>query len=109
MVKQGDIIKVNLNPQAGHEKAGYRSAVIVSNDTFNKMARLVILCPITNTKNNFPLHIPLDERTKTTGTVLCEHIRAIDLEARPHIFIEKIPDDILENIIDVVFAEIEKE
>ena len=109
MVKQGDIIKVNLNPQAGHEKAGYRSAVIVSNDTFNKMARLVILCPITNTKNNFPLHIPLDERTKTTGTVLCEHIRAIDLEVRPHIFIEKIPDDILENIIDVVFAEIEKE
>lgn len=109
MVKQGDIIKVNLNPQAGHEKAGYRSAVIVSNDTFNKMARLVILCPITNTKNNFPLHIPLDERTKTTGTVLCEHIRAIDLEARPQIFIEKIPDDILENIIDVVFAEIEKE
>lgn len=109
MVKQGDIIKVNLNPQAGHEQAGYRPAVVVSNDTFNKMARLVILCPITNTKNNFPLHIPLDERTKTTGTVLCEHIRAIDLEARLHIFIEKIPDDILENIIDIVFAEIEKE
>lgn len=80
MVKQGDIIKVNLNPKAGHEQAGYRPAVVISNNTFNKMARLAILCPITNTKNNFPLHIPLDERTKTTGVILCEHIRAVDLE-----------------------------
>lgn len=109
MVKQGDIIKVNLNPQAGHEQAGYRPAVVISNNSFNKMARMAILCPITNTKNNFPLHIPLDERTKTTGAILCEHIRAVDLEARPYQFIEKIPEDILEHIIDIVFAEIEKE
>lgn len=109
MVKQGDIIKVNLNPKAGHEQAGYRPAVVISNNTFNKMARLAILCPITNTKNNFPLHIPLDERTKTTGVILCEHIRAVDLEARPYIFVEKLPDDILENVVDIVFAEIEKE
>ena len=27
MVKQGDIIKINFNPQAGHEQAGYRPAV----------------------------------------------------------------------------------
>ena len=107
MVKQGDIIKVNLNPQAGHEQAGYRPAVVISNNFFNEKTKLAILCPITNTNNHFPLHIPLDNRTKTTGVILCEHIRAIDLEARPHIFIEKIPDDILENIIDIVFAEIE--
>ncbi len=109
MVKQGDIIKVNLNPQAGHEQAGYRPAVVISNNTFNRIAKMVILCPITNTKNNFPLHIPLDTRTKTTGTILCEHIRAVDLEARPYNFIEKLPEDILENVINIVFAEIEKE
>ena len=109
MVKQGDIIKVNLNPQAGHEQAGYRPAVVISNNTFNRIAKMVILCPITNTKNNFPLHIPLDTRTKTTGTILCEHISAVYLEARPYNFIEKLPEDILENVINIVFAEIEKE
>jgi mRNA interferase MazF len=35
MVKQGDIIKMNFNPQRGHEQAGYRPAVVISNDFFN--------------------------------------------------------------------------
>jgi mRNA interferase MazF len=107
MVSQGDIIKVNLNPQQGHEQAGYRPAVVVSNDFFNTKTRLAIICPITNTSNGFPLHIPLDDRTVTTGVVLCEHVRTIDLNARPHSFVEKLPKDILSNIIDYVFSEIE--
>ena len=80
MVKQGTIIKINFNPQAGHEQAGYRPAVVISNNIFNEKTRLSIVCPITNTNNHFPLHIPLDERTKTTGVILCEHIKALDLE-----------------------------
>lgn len=104
MVKQGDIIKVNFNPQAG-----YRPAVVISNNFFYEKTKLAILCPITNTNNHFPLHISLDSRTKTTGVVLCEHVRTLDLEARTYNFIEKIPNDILENIINIVFAEIEKE
>ena len=35
MVRQGDIIKLNFNPQAGHEQAGYRPALVISNDFFN--------------------------------------------------------------------------
>lgn len=74
MVSQGDIIKVNFNPQRGHEQAGYRPALIVSNNFFNQKTNLVIACPITNTDNNFPLHIRLDERTETTGVILCERM-----------------------------------
>ena len=40
MVKQGDIIKVNFNPQAGHEQAGYRPALVVSNDFYNQKTTL---------------------------------------------------------------------
>ncbi|MBP1592634.1 MAG: type II toxin-antitoxin system PemK/MazF family toxin [Oscillospiraceae bacterium] len=107
MVSQGDIIKVNLNPQRGHEQAGYRPALVVSNETFNKYAKLAIVCPITNTDNQFPLHVSLDERTTTTGVVLCEHIRALDLNSRPCVFVEKIPDDILRKVTDIISAEIE--
>lgn len=107
MVKQGDIIKVDLDPQAGHEQAGYRPAIVISNDVFNKKTNLTIVCPITNTNNRFPLHIPLDERTETTGVILCEHIKALDLNARGYRVVESIPDDILSKVIDVVFAEIE--
>ena len=82
MVKQGDIIKVNFNPQAGHEQAGYRPALVISNDFFNQKANLTIVCPITNTSNRFPLHIPLDSRTVTTGVVLCEHVNPFGLHDR---------------------------
>ena len=86
MVKQGTIIKINFNPQSGHEQAG----------------------PITNTNNHFPLHIPLDERTKTTGVVLCEHIKSLDLNSRTYQEIEELPKDILDRVIDVVYSEIEQ-
>ena len=107
MVSQGDIVKVSFNPQQGHEQAGYRPALVVSNDTFNAKAHLAIVCPITNTNNSFPLHIALDERTKTTGVILCEHIRTLDLIARNSVFIEKLPEDILKNVINIINAELE--
>lgn len=107
MVKQGDIIKVNFDPQSGHEQAGYRPAVVVSNDVFNIKTRLSMVCPITNTNNRFPLHIPLDGRTQTTGVILCEHIRSLDLNSRPFKVVEQLPPDILEKVIDILYAEIE--
>ena len=108
MVEQGQIIKINFNPQSGHEQAGYRPAVVISNNVFNQKTKLSIVCPITNTNNHFPLHIPLDNRTKTTGVILCEHIKALDLNSKTFQIVEKLPDDILQNVIDIVYAEIEQ-
>ena len=107
MVAQGDIIKVNFNPQSGNEQAGYRPAVVISNNFFNSKTNLVIVCPITNVNNKFPLHISLDSRTITAGVVLCEHVKALDLNNRGYKFIEKMPTDILEEIVSTVFSEIE--
>lgn len=109
MVKQGNIIKVNFNPQRGHEQAGYRPALVVSNDTFNQRTNLTLVCPITNTNNHFPLHIPLDDRTNTTGVILCEHIRALDLHNRQYQYLEDIPQDILEDVVNIIFSEVEIE
>lgn len=107
MVKQGEIIKLNFNPNMGHEQAGYRPAVVLSNNFFNQKTNLAIVCPITKTNNRFPLHIPLDERTKTTGVILCEHIKSLDLNARKYETIEQLPQDLLEQAVNLVFSEIE--
>lgn len=107
MVKQGDIVIVNFNPQTGHEQAGSRPAVVISNNFFNEKTNMTILCPITNTSNGFPLHVPLDGRTSTTGSILCEHVRAMDLNARNFRIVERLPDDLLDKVINTVFAEIE--
>lgn len=107
MVKQGDIIKINFNPQSGHEQAGYRPAVVVSNNYFNNVTKLAMVCPITNSPNEFPLHIKLDDRTQTTGSIMCQHLRTLDVNSRGYVFVEKLPDDLLHEVIDIVFAEIE--
>jgi len=107
MVSQGDIIWVDFNPQLGHEQAGSRPAVIVSNDFFNKMAKLAIVCPISSVDKKFPLHVKLDERTKTKGFILCDHVKSLNINSREYKHIEAMPKDILEIVINKVFAEIE--
>lgn len=107
MVKQGDIIIINFSPQQGHEQAGKRPAVVVSNNFFNAKSNMTLVCPITNTNNSYPLHIPLDERTRTKGVILCEHIKALDITARQYKIVERLPIDILEEVIDIIYAEIE--
>ena len=43
----------------------------------------------------------------TTGVVLCEHVKALDLKARPFKVVEQLPKDLLGKVIEVVFSEIE--
>jgi mRNA interferase MazF len=76
-IKQGSIVWFSLDPTKGHEQKGYRPSLVVSNDDYNEMTPFVIVCPITNTNRGYPLHKPLDERTKTTGVVLCDQPRVI--------------------------------
>lgn len=106
MVKQGDIIKVNFTPQSSHEQAGYRPAVVVSNHIFNQKSSVIIICPITNTISDFPLHVALDEHTKTTGMVLCNHIKALDLNSRGYKFVERMPAELLKKIVNMVIAQV---
>lgn len=108
MVEQGDIIKLSFNPQKGHEQAGFRPALVISNNVFNRNTNLAILCPITNTDNKFPLHVALDSRTQTTGVILCEHIKSLDLNARENFFVEKRPKNILDQVINIVYSQVER-
>jgi len=57
--KQGDIIALSFDPQAGHEQKGRRPALVVSRDLFNQKTGLAIVCPITKTEKEFPFHVPI--------------------------------------------------
>ena len=103
MVKQGSILKVNLNPTSGHEQKGYRPVLVISGNQFNSISNdIVIVCPISNTNHKFPLHIPLDNRTTTTGVVICDQVRTLDLTARPYKYIEDVPEDIINDVVSMV-------
>jgi len=72
MVNQGDIIKVCLDPQLGSEQAGFRPAVVVSNERLNRVSRVILACPVTNSIRNYPTHVLLPESLSTTGEIMCE-------------------------------------
>jgi len=108
MVKQGDLIWLDFDPQTGHEQKGRRPALVISNETFNNFSKLAIVCPITNTDKNHPFHIKLNDKTKTKGVVLCDQSRTLDINARNYEFIEKMPEDILIDVLDIVTGFIEK-
>lgn len=103
--KQGDIIKIDFNPRKGFEQSGTRPALVVSNNFFNKLSSLALVCPITNTSSDFPLNVNLNERTFTTGSILCQHIRSVDLKARNAYFIEKVPNPILQEVLNIIHSE----
>jgi mRNA interferase MazF len=92
--RQGDIIVMDFTPQAGHEQSGRRPALILSNDILNQHSSVAFVCPITNTNKKHPFHIELDLRTKTTGVILCDQAKMLDISARNAQFLEKCPSDI---------------
>jgi mRNA interferase MazF len=106
--RQGDIIWLDFNPQAGHEQAGRRPAVVVSNATANRFLRKrAMVCPITSTDKGIPLQPRLDARTTTSGVVLCDQARVLDLEARNAEHFEQLPADILYEVVDIIYGMIE--
>lgn len=78
---RGEIWYANLDPTIGHEQAGDRPVLIVSNDTFNHgPAGMVIVVPLTRTGRRIPLHVVVDPPeggVTERSYVLCDNIRAI--------------------------------
>ena len=99
--KQGDIVVLTFDSQAGHEQQGRRPALIVSNEVFNKNVGLAIACPITSTDRNFPFHVKVDS-SQLSGFVMCEQVKSIDFRARKVKFIEKASDELLANVLGIV-------
>ncbi|MFO8191198.1 MAG: type II toxin-antitoxin system PemK/MazF family toxin [Bacillota bacterium] len=97
-----------FNPQSGHEQKGKHPALVVSNRVFNNLTNLVLVCPITRTKRAFPLHVALGDGIKTTGYVMCEQVKSVDLSAREAQFLEKAPPGIVEQIFDILYGMIER-
>jgi len=80
--QRGDVIWITLNPQAGHEQAGRRPAVVLSPDAYNGKVGLAILCPITNQIKGYPFEVLLPASLPVTGVILSDQVKSLDWRAR---------------------------
>jgi len=46
--ERGDIVWLTFDPQAGHEQAGRRPALVLSPKAYNTKTSLALICPITS-------------------------------------------------------------
>ena len=98
--KRGDIVLVNFSPHIGKEQSGIRPALTISPQKYNEKVGLRLFCPITSIIKNYPFEVLLPDYLKTKGVILTDHIKNFDWTERKAIFLEKIPPNILENVIE---------
>ena len=91
------IIKINFDPQAGPEQAGWRPALVLSPAVYNKHG-LAIVAPITNQVKGYPFKVPVPVGITTTGVILSDAIKSVDWKARKAHFIEIIPPGALKAV-----------
>ncbi len=89
---------LNNEEQQGREQIGYRPVLIMSPIKYNQMASLVLACPITSKTKGLSFEVPLIHGMKTQGAVLADQIKTLDWKARKVRFVEKAPQDLIEEV-----------
>ena len=79
---RGDVVRVSFNPQAGHEQAGWRPALVLSPKTYNAKVGLALLCPVTSQVKGYPFEVQIPERYPVAGVILSDQVKSLDWRAR---------------------------
>lgn len=88
---RGNAVWISLNPQAGHEQAGRRPAVVLSPRGYNAKVGLALFCPITSQVKGYPFEVLIPEGLDVAGVVLSDQIKSLDWRARQTEFICELP------------------
>ena len=100
----GDVVRISLNPQAGHEQAGRRPAVVLSPRSYNGKTGLAILCPVTSHIKGYPFEVILPAGLPIAGAILSDQVKSLDWRARNAELVCTLPDEIVSEIIQKLGA-----
>jgi mRNA interferase MazF len=96
---RGDVILISFDPTLGHEQAGFRPAVVLSPEYYNKASGLCLVCPITTSIKGYPFEVTLEGTKKTSGVALADQVRSIDWQARKIKIVDRISTTSLATIL----------
>ena len=104
--ERGDIILIELSPQAGTEMAGEHRAIVLSEQAFSVATGWVVVCPITTKIKGSPFEVQVPRGLRTVGCVVASDLRTMDYLARHARFIEKASLDLLQKVQAIACATI---
>ncbi len=97
--ERGDAVWITLDPQAGHEQAGRRPALVLSPAAYNGRVGLALLCPITNQARGYPFEVPLPEGLPVAGVVGADQVKNLDWRARKASRIGAVPEEVVTEVV----------
>ena len=95
----GDIVWITFNPQAGHEQAGRRPALVLSPASYNGKVGLAILCPITSQIKGYPFEVVIPNGLEVSGAILSDQVKSLDWKARKAEFDCKLPTSAFNEVV----------
>lgn len=105
---RGDIVWLQFTPQAGHEQAGHRPALVISPRNYNQKVGLALFCPITSNVKGYPFEVKVPPGLKTIGVVLSDQVKSLDWRVRSASFVESLPNSTFEEVIARIMAIIDQ-
>ncbi len=96
---RGHAIWLTFDPQAGHEQAGRRPAVVLTPETYNRKVGLLLACPVTSQVKGYPFEVGLPAGLPISGVVLSDQVRSADWRARQASFICALPEPMVTDIV----------
>jgi len=98
--ERGDAVWLNLDPQAGREQGGRRPVVVLSPTAYNRRVGLAIVSPITNQEKGYTFEVKNPGGLQVEGVILSDHIKSSDWRSREIKFICKLPESVVEEVIE---------
>ncbi len=77
----GDVVWLEFDPQAGHEQAGHRPALVISPASYNRKAGLMVCCPMTTRIKGHPFEVHT-EVDGAASAVLSDQVKSLDWRVR---------------------------
>ena len=96
---RGDVVWVTFSPQAGHEQAGRRPALVVSPRSYNGKVGLALMCPITSRLKGYPFEVALPAGLEVGGVVLADQVRSLDWRVRRATLLGRLPSDATKDVL----------
>ena len=104
--ERGDFVWLDFQPQAGHEQAGRRPALVLSHHAYNAKVGLAVCCPVTNQAKGYPFEVAI-AGANLTGVVLADQLKNLDWRVRRAEFIDAAPDELVTEVLAKVRAVID--
>jgi mRNA interferase MazF len=100
----GDVVWITLNPQAGHEQAGRRPALVLSPASYNRKVNLAILCPVTSQIKGYPFEVIIPDGLQINGAILSDQVKSLDWKVRQAEFICKVPLNVISEVSQKIYT-----